>query len=95
MKDLTFIIPIKIDTEDRIFNCSVILRFLNRYFEESEVLVIEMDAECRTAPLKKIASQASFHFIESQSHFIKSKVINYGIAIAKGKLFACMMRISY
>ena len=43
MDDLSFIIPIRVDSDDRINKCVTILRFITRYFPAAEIQLREQD----------------------------------------------------
>ena len=52
MHELSFVIPIRVDTPDRLENCGAILRFLTAHFPESEIQLIEQDVESQTGRLR-------------------------------------------
>lgn len=89
MKDLTFIIPIRVDTEDRIENCLTILRFLQQHFPQSEVLLMEQDAESRTDRIVEAFPSVKRDFVRNPDRFSKSVAVNTGIALATRALI-CM-----
>lgn len=89
MKDLTFIIPIRVDTEDRIDNCLTVLRFLNLHFPKSEVLLMEQDAETHTERVQQAFPSVLRHFELNQGRFSKSRAVNRGIMLST-RAIICM-----
>jgi len=89
MIDMTFIIPIRVDTEDRIYNCLTILRFLNQYFPQSEILLMEQDAEIRTDRITEAFPLVRRDFALNSGRFSKSVAVNTGIALSTRELI-CM-----
>jgi len=90
MEDLTFIIPIRVDTQDRIDNCMTILRFLQRHFPQSEVLLMEQDAESRTDRVIEAFPSVRRDFVCNPDRFSKSVAVNTGIALAtRGLICMC------
>lgn len=82
MKDLSFIIPIRVDTEDRIDNCLTVLRFLFIHFPESEVLLMEQDSLVRTQRLQETFPMIRHDFLLNPDRFNKSLAVNTGIALS-------------
>lgn len=82
MKDITFIIPIKIDTNDRMENCSTILRFLSLFFPESEVLIIEIDGFSKVSELRQLYPSFSFYLVKRDDFFSRSLATNKGIELS-------------
>ena len=82
MQDLTFIIPIRVDTDDRIENCLTILRFLQQNFPESEILLMEQDAEMRTDCILNAFPAVKRYFAPNPGRFEKTTTVNMGIALA-------------
>lgn len=86
MKDLTFIIPIRVDTDDRIENCLTVLRFLRQHFPLSEVMLLEQDSVVRTDRIVDAFPNIKRRFSHNPGHFSRSKGINDGVAAASGAL---------
>lgn len=89
MNDLSFIIPIRVDSEDRIINCLTIMRFIARHFPQSEVQLIEQDAEIRTARITAAFPSIRHDFELNPSWFSKSRAVNKGVALSTKPLI-CM-----
>lgn len=89
MKDLSFIIPIRVDTEDRIDNCLTVLRFLQLHFPNSEVLLMEQDSEPRTAKIIASFPWIRRSFEINPGRFSKSRAVNEGVALSTRPLI-CM-----
>lgn len=82
MKDLSFIIPIRVDTEDRIENCLTVLRFIQLHFTESEVLLMEQDSEPHTSKIVESFPWVRRNFEINQGRFSKSRAVNEGVALS-------------
>lgn len=82
IENLTFIIPIRVDTEDRIYNCETILRFIEKRFPLSEVILIEQDDFSKTDSLVKRFSQVRKIFTKNEGRFSKTRAMNLGITLA-------------
>lgn len=89
MKDLSFIIPIRVDTEDRIDNCLTVLRFLYTHFPESEVLLMEQDSQVRTQRIQEAFPTVRHDFLLNPDRFSKSVAVNTGIALSTRSMI-CM-----
>ena len=89
MKDLSFIIPIRVDTEDRLDNCLTILRFLQLHFPEAEVLLMEQDAETRTDRIIEAFPGVRRNFEPNPGRFSKSLAVNHGVELSTRPLI-CM-----
>jgi len=89
MNDLTFIIPIRVDTEDRVDNCLTVLRFLQQHFPDAETLLMEQDAEIKTQRIVASFPAVRRNFEHNTSRFSKSRAVNTGIELATRSLI-CM-----
>jgi len=89
MKDLSFIIPIRVDTEDRVDNCLTILRFLQLHFPEAEVLLMEQDAETKTDRIIEEFPAVRRNFECNPGRFSKSLAVNNGVELSTRSLI-CM-----
>ena len=88
MKDLTFLIPIKIDSNDRLENLTTIVSYLQRCFKDCDIVIIEMDASPKLL-YKSILADVKYRFITNDSpYFNKCKAINAGVKIVKTPYFA-------
>ena len=73
--NLTCIIPLKIDSEDRLFNIKTIIKFLNSYSHKPKILIIEQNNS-----LPKIDGEYEHISINTDiDYFHKSKLINCAI----------------
>jgi glycosyltransferase involved in cell wall biosynthesis len=79
MYELSFVIPIRVDTPDRLENCGAILRFLTRHFPESEIQLIEQDVASQTGALRNAFPQVVWHFDFNDKHFSRGIAINTGL----------------
>jgi hypothetical protein len=79
MRDVSFVIPIRVDTPDRLENCDAILRFLTLHFPESEIQLVEQDVQTQTESLRKSFPHAVWHFEFNDKHFSRGRAINTGL----------------
>jgi glycosyl transferase family 2 len=79
MHELSFVIPIRVDTPDRLENCATILRFLTKHFPHSEIQLIEQDVRSQTVSLRKSFPQVIWHFEFNDKHFSRGAAINTGL----------------
>jgi hypothetical protein len=79
MRDLSFVIPIRVDTPDRLENCETILRFLQMHFPQSEIQLVEQDVTTQTAALRSAFPQVVWHFEFNDRHFSRGGAINTGL----------------
>lgn len=86
MHDLSFVIPIRVDTPDRVENCAAILRFLTRHFPDSEIQLVEQDTQTRTASLRESFPQVVWHFERNGGHFSRGAAINTGLVRSARKI---------
>ena len=78
MHDLSFVIPIRVDTPDRLENCETILRFLLKHFPEAEIQLIEEDTQTKTASLRQSFPTVVWHFKFNDKHFSRGAALNTG-----------------
>lgn len=78
MHDLSFVIPIRVDTPDRLENCETILRFLLKHFPEAEIQLIEEDTQTKTASLRQAFPTVAWHFKFNDKHFSRGAALNTG-----------------
>src|SRR5271155_950509 len=79
MREVSFVIPIRVDTPDRLENCDAILRFLTLHFPESEIQLIEQDVQTKTEHLRRSFPNAVWHFEFNDKHFSRGGAINTGL----------------
>lgn len=89
MRELTFIIPIRVDTEDRVDNGLTVLRFIQMHFPQSEVLLMEQDSKIRTERIVEAFPAVQRNFELNPGRFSKSLAVNTGIALSTRELI-CM-----
>jgi len=72
LTDVTFIIPLRIDTEERLENFEFIINYLNKFFD-TNIMVQENDA----SPKANHISGTQYTFVEDTSvMFYKTKILN-------------------
>jgi GT2 family glycosyltransferase len=71
-----------VDTPDRFRNLSIVLRFLYTGLKPVELLVIEHGVKSRCRNLA-VQYGADYHFLESEGCFYKSRLLNYGVGVAR------------
>lgn len=76
--DLALIIPLRVDTDDRLWNLSVVLRFLETRFQGVEVILVEQDARSKLAHLLSSHPGVTHLFLEDGGPFCKSRCVNLG-----------------
>jgi glycosyltransferase involved in cell wall biosynthesis len=79
MHELSFVIPIRIDTPDRLENCGAILKFLTTQFPAAEIQLVEQDRETQTAGLRASFPQVVWHFSANDKQFSRAAAINTGL----------------
>ena len=79
---LSVVIPVKIDTVDRLKNIQIVLSYFKENFKDFELIVVEQDASSR---LEQIVNSFGFKhvFRRNENCFHKTWNFNYGIALAK------------
>src|SRR5665647_1082890 len=87
--DITFVIPVRIDTEDRLFNLKTVLRFLTEFMPAAEVIIIEQDIESQLLPLLDSYPAIRHLFCKSDTRFRKADAVNMGIQ-ASDRTYVCM-----
>ena len=75
LSDTCFVIPLRVDSPERILNLRIVLDFIVQHFD-SEVTVLEADVEQRFFP-DNTNSRIQYHFIEDrQPLFHRTKFLN-------------------
>jgi hypothetical protein len=79
--DTAIIVPLRIDSPDRLRNLDLVLTWLDRHFTGHQILVLEHGA---TAEAESTARRhgAEHVFLRSEGCFHKSRVFNLGLALA-------------
>jgi len=86
MHNVTFLLPLRIDNQDRIDNFQTCLRYLTKRFPQSEILVVEDDAESKCEDLCKTYG-VTYHHKKNDGRFSRSMVINTGLLLASRDYF--------
>jgi len=75
LSDVSFVIPVRIDSQERSRNLDLVIDFIMRHFD-SQVMVLEADKERRYFP-KNNGKQLQYHFVEDHSQvFYHTKYSN-------------------
>ena len=82
LKHVTFIIPIKIDSQDRLRNYRIIIDYLTKEFD-TNIIVGESD-QISHKELLDIHPSIEYHFIHNESElFHRTRILNYMTKISK------------
>lgn len=82
LNDVSFLIPIRIDSEDRLENLIIVTNYLNLKFK-TKIIVLEADSE-QKVNLSKLPDEVEFHFVTDDSPlFHRTKYNNQLIALSK------------
>lgn len=73
LKDVTFIIPILIDSDDRINNYNIVIDYLLKNFD-TNIIVCESDKESHEEILKK--DGVEYMFVKNEGLFHRTKLLN-------------------
>ncbi len=84
MRLLSFILPVRIDNEDRWSNLLTSVRYLSQTFPESEIILIEDALVSKCEALSK-ESRICYSFKENSGRFCRSVAINTGLMMATRK----------
>lgn len=84
MKSFSFILPVRIDNNDRFENLKTCLTYLKKYYPESETIVVEDDNEPKCDKLVNDYDILYF-FRQNPSRFSKSLPVNEGLMKATRK----------
>lgn len=78
LNDVTFIIPIRMDSEDRLQNLDLITRFLRKHFN-THILVVEKDDIPRINP-RTLPKGVNYTFTEDRTrNFHRTRILNQAI----------------
>ena len=87
LHDVTFLIPVRIDSEERKSNLIAVISFLSDNFI-SHIHVLEADSEQKFDP-KEINSEFSYHFItDTDEIYYKTRYVNILLNLAETKFAA-------
>jgi GT2 family glycosyltransferase len=81
LTDITFLIPVRIDSDQRNNNLSILLNLLNRDFE-TNVIVLEADKKQLYVPPKEIKNLKYFFIHDEDEIFYRTRYINQMIAMS-------------
>jgi len=85
LKDVTFIIPIKIDSEDRLVNYNIIINHLTNLFD-TNIIVCESD-EISNENVLNIHEDIKYVFHENkEKYFHRTKILNLMTKLSKTKI---------
>jgi GT2 family glycosyltransferase len=88
LTNLTFIIPVRIDTADRLWNLSTILRFIEQRLGGAEIVVVEQDAQSQLAQVLARHPGVRHVFRADSGWFRKAECVNAG-ALAATRRYVC------
>jgi len=74
LTDVTFLIPIRIDSDDRLENLTAILSYLAKYFR-TNVIILEADNQCRI-PAEIITENIKHVFIKDDNPLFLREIFN-------------------
>lgn len=80
LKDVTFIIPILIDSEDRMNNYNIVINYLLKNFD-TNIIVCESDKESHEDTLKR--DGVNYMFIKNDGLFHRTRLLNIMTKVAK------------
>lgn len=76
LKDLTFVIPVRFDSEDRYKNLRLSLRYLNYHFD-TNIIICEEDSKEKGSEFKKYKNCRYEYIYSDKSYFYRTKILNY------------------
>lgn len=79
LKNLSIIVEIKVDSQDRINNLNIIIDHYNQYFNNIEILIIEQGKEQKFSLTKERTNSTNkiiYHFIHDQGAHYKTRNMN-------------------
>lgn len=75
-KDVTFIVPIKFDSEDRKTNFKISMRYILRNFD-TNIIVMESDVDSNEEFVKSVSEKINYHFVKNDTGiFHRTKLLN-------------------
>lgn len=78
INSFSFLLPVRIDNHDRLNNLKASLNYLNRFFPDCEILLVENDEVKKCADLH-LTYPHKYYFISNVKSFCKSETINFGL----------------
>lgn len=87
LKDVSFLIPIKIDSQDRLTNIYASMAFLDKYFQ-THIIVMEVDQQQRINPDKLPPGTKYIFQKASSARLHRTKVNNHMIHLAETQFIA-------
>ena len=82
-KDVTFIIPVRFDSQDRKRNFKITINFLEKTFD-TNIIVMESDKESNEEFVKLISEKLTYVFEKSDDHlFHRTKMLNHMTKMSK------------
>jgi len=83
MKDISFVIGLKIDSEDRLNNLKISIDNLRYNFPDSKIIISELDQESK---IDMSLSGVKHVFAKTSDFFNRQKAVNYGISASDTKI---------
>lgn len=83
MKDISFIIGLKIDSEDRLNNLKISVDNLRYNFPHAEIIIAELD---EVSKIDMVLSGVNHIFVKTSDFFNRQKAVNYGVSASKRKV---------
>lgn len=75
-KDVTFIVPIKFDSEDRKTNFKISMEYVLRNFD-TNIIVMESDVDSNEEFVKSVSEKINYHFVKNDTGiFHRTKLLN-------------------
>ena len=87
MKTITFLLPVRIDTQDRLFNINICLKYLTLNYPGSEIILIEDDKAMKCKDFEQKYS-IRYYFRQNTNSFSRARNINFGLLLATRDFFA-------
>lgn len=87
MKTITFLLPVRIDNDDRLDNVNTCLKYLTTNYPESEIILVEDDETMKCKKFEDVY-RIRYHFRQNNKSFSRAKNINYGLQMASNVFFA-------
>lgn len=82
LTDVSFLIPIRIDSEERLENLRIVANYLYKEFK-TNIIILEADSE-QKVDVSKLPDEVEFHFIkDNEPLFHRTKYNNQLIALSK------------
>ena len=88
--DFTFIIPVKIDCNERKTNLEIVLNFINKHFINYRLIVSEQSSQ----QILNSTDYDNYFFFKNHSNYHKTKCVNDAVKLVKTK-FGCMYDADY